>query len=209
MLLHMLNVITAYSPNKLSKKIKKQTKTVHDHIESHPFFMDLINKDLPDYKYALYLQNLSPIYKSVEMFLFQNNMSSDIVQSKKVEDDIRQYRNHLNLNFDLPQFKFNAKWLQHFFSKDDFFKKTELYVRWLADMYGGQIIKRYLRYGSKYDFHSVRHSIQTVRRHIEKDLNESNVDQFIVEVNKTYEFHIDLVNNVYACTEESLQDAQV
>lgn len=208
MLFHMLNVITAYRPNSFSKKIKKETKTIHDNIESHPFFIDLINKDLPDYKYALYLQNLSPIYKSVEMFLFRNNASSDIVQSKKVEDDIRQYRNHLNLNFDLPQFKYNDKWLKYFFSKNDFFKKSELYVRWLADMYGGQIIKRYLKFGSKYNFYNVRQSIQTIRKQIEKDLNQNNVDQFIEEVNKTYQFHIDLVNNVYECTEESLRDAQ-
>lgn len=208
MLFHLIKVITAYKPNHLSKKIKKETKEIHDKIEKHPFFLDMIQKELPEYKYAIYLQNLAPIYKGVEMFLFQNNTNNDIVQSKKIEEDLRLYSAHLKLKFDLPQFKFNGEWLEHFFSKEDFYKKTELYVRWLADLYGGQIIKRYHRFGNKYVFTNVRASIQQVRKQIEEDLTEKNVDRFIEETKKTYQYHTDIVNKIYECTEESLRNAQ-
>jgi len=208
MLLHILNVITAYRPNYLSKKIKKETKEIHDKIEKHPFFLDLINRELPDYKYAIYLNNLFPIYKGVEMFLFKKNFNNDIVQSKKIEEDLRLYKSFLNLNIDLPKFKFYDDWLNYFFSKDDFYKKTELYVRWLADLYGGQIIKRYLRFGNKYVFTNVRKDIQQVRKQIEDSLTEENVDKFIVEVKKTYQFHTEIIDKIYDCTEESLRNAQ-
>jgi len=208
MLLHILNVITAYRPNYLSKKIKKETKEIHDKIEKHPFFLDLINRELPDYKYAIYLNNLFPIYKGVEMFLFKKNLNNDIVQSKKIEEDLRLYKSFLNLNIDLPKFKFYDDWLNYFFSKDDFYKKTELYVRWLADLYGGQIIKRYLRFGNKYVFTNVRKDIQQVRKQIEDSLTEENVDKFIVEVKKTYQFHTEIIDKIYDCTEESLRNAQ-
>jgi len=208
MLFHLIKVITAYKPNHLSKKIKKETKEIHDKIEKHPFFIDMIQRDLPDYKYAIYLQNLAPIYKGVEMFLFINNKNNDIIQSRKIEEDIRLYKSHLNLNFDLPLFKFNKEWLDYFFSKEDFFKKTELYVRWLADLYGGQIIKKYNRFGNKYQFVDVRKSIQQIRKQIEEGLTEANVDKFIEETKKTYQFHTDLVNKIYECTEESLRNAQ-
>jgi len=208
MLFHILNVITAYRPNYLSKKIKKETKEIHDKIEKHSFFLDLIARDLPDFKYALYLQNLLPIYKAVEMFLFTNNNNNEIVQSRKIEEDLKLYSRHLNLKFDLPQYKFYSEWLEYFFNKEDFYKKTELYVRWLADLYGGQIIKKYLRFGNKYEFKNVRGDIQQVRKQIEEDLTDTNVDRFIEETKKTYQFHTDIVNKIYECTEESLRNAQ-
>jgi len=208
MLFHLLNVITAYKPNHLSKKIKKETKEIHDKIEKHPFFIDLISRELPDYKYAIYLNNLYPIYKGVEMFLFSRNSNNDIVQSKKIEEDLKLYKSFLNLNIDLPKFKFYDDWLNYFFSKEDFYKKTELYVRWLADLYGGQVIKRYLRFGNKYVFTNVRKDIQQVRKQIEDDLTEENVDKFIEEVKKTYQFHTEIIEKIYDCSEESLRNAQ-
>ena len=73
MFFHLLNVITAYKPNKFSKQIKKATKEKHDAIESHPFMRAMIDGSLSDFKYAVYLANLLPIYKAVEMFLFTKN----------------------------------------------------------------------------------------------------------------------------------------
>ncbi|NBW58664.1 hypothetical protein EBR43_12985, partial [bacterium] len=70
MLLHLIKVLTAYKPNEFSKKIKKQTKVKHDQIESHPFIKEMLSGELSDFKYAVYLNNLLPIYKGVEMFLF-------------------------------------------------------------------------------------------------------------------------------------------
>lgn len=197
MLFHLINVITAYRPNYLSKKIKKETKQIHDEIEGHPFFKDLLSGNLSDFKYAIYLKNLYPIYKAVEMFVFKNNNNSDIVQSRKIEEDLREYKSHLNLDLDDPKYKFYNEWLDAFFLKNSFLKKTELYVRWLADMYGGQIIKRYLRYTKKYEFANVRLCIQKIRKQIEEDLNYSNVDEFIQGVKETYKFHYDLVEKIY------------
>ena len=198
MLLHLLNVITAYRPNEFSKKIKKETKIKHDNIEKHSFFQDMISGDLDDFKYAVYLANLLPIYKAVEMFLFINNNNNDIVQSKKVQNDLNNYSKHLNFNFNDSSLLFYNSWLSYFFTKDDFYKKTELYTRWLADMYGGQIIKRNIRFNSKYDFDNLRDNIKIIRKLIEKDLDSTNVDKFIEEVNKTYDFHKDLVEKIEA-----------
>ena len=142
------------------------------------------------------------------MFLFSRNSNNDIVQSKKIEEDLKLYKSFLNLNIDLPKFKFYDDWLNYFFSKEDFYKKTELYVRWLADLYRGQVIKRYLRFGNKYVFTNVRKDIQQVRKQIEDDLTEENVDKFIEEVKKTYQFHTEIIEKIYDCSEESLRNAQ-
>jgi heme oxygenase len=203
MLLHLIKVLSAYKPNEFSKKIKKQTKVKHDQIESHPFIKEMLSGELSDFKYAVYLNNLLPIYKSVEMFLFnKRNTNSDIVQSKKILNDINSYTNFLNVDLDQSHLLFYHDWLNHFTSKNDFFKKTELYIRWLADMYGGQIIKKNIRFGSKYDFVDIRGDIKFVRQLIENNLNSQNVDSFIDEVNKSYDFHYKLVEKVYDATIE-------
>ena len=205
MFLHLIKVLTAYKPNEFSKKIKKQTKVKHDHIESHPFIKEMLNGELPDLKYAVYLNNLLPIYKGVEMFLFnKRNTNSDIVQSKKILNDINNYSNFLNVNLNQDHLLFYRDWLNYFTTKNDFYKKSELYIRWLADMYGGQIIKKNIRFGSKYDFVDIRGDIKFVRQLIEDGLNNENVDSFIEEVNISYDHHYKLVERVYDATIDPL-----
>jgi len=203
MLLHLIKVLTAYKPNEFSKKIKKQTKAKHDHIESHPFIKDMLSGELSHFKYAVYLNNLLPIYKSVEMFLFnKRNANSDIVQSRKILNDVNNYSNFLNVDLNQSHLLFYKDWLQHLLGKDDFYKKSELYIRWLADMYGGQIIKRNIKFASKYDFVDIRGDIRFVRQLIEDGINNENVDQFIEAVNASYDHHYNLVDKVYNATME-------
>jgi len=205
MLLHLIKVLTAYRPNEFSKKIKKQTKVKHDQIESHPFIKEMLSGELSDFKYAVYLNNLLPIYKGVEMFLFnKRNTNSDIVQSKKILNDINNYTNFLNVDLNQDHLLFYRDWLNHFTTKNDFYKKSELYIRWLADMYGGQIIKKNIKFGSKYDFVDIRGDIKFVRQLIENNLNSQNVDSFIDEVNISYDYHYKLVERVYDATIEPL-----
>jgi len=118
MLFHIINVITAYKPNKLSKKIKAETKIKHDLIEKHPFIRSMIDGSLSDTKYAIYLNNLLPIYKSVEMLLFNNRFNNlDIFQSKKILKDINEYKKTLNIDLDDTNLQFNEEWLNHFYTK--------------------------------------------------------------------------------------------
>ena len=206
MLLHLIKVLTAYKPNEFSKKIKKQTKVKHDQIESHPFIKEMLSGELSDFKYAVYLNNLLPIYKGVEMFLFnKRNTNSDIVQSKKIINDINSYSNFLNVDLNQDHLLFYRDWLNHFTTKNDFYKKSELYIRWLADMYGGQIIKKNIRFRSKYEFVDIRGDIKFVRQLIEDNLNSQNVDSFIDEVNTSYDYHYKLVERVYDATIEPIQ----
>ena len=205
MLFHILNVITAYKPNHLSKKIKKETKEIHDKIEKHPFFFDLVTGELSDYKYLVYLNNLYPIYKAVEVYFFNGkNYKEDIIQSVKIERDIKDYSQLLNVNVNKPELIFTDVWLNHFIKKSMFVRKADLYIRWLADMYGGQVIKRKVKFGSKYEFKNLREDIKFVRSFLEEDLTEENVDSFINEVKVSYQYHYDLVNQIYDNIKESV-----
>lgn len=188
MLFHILNVITAHRPNKVFKKIKAETKVKHDSIEKHPFIVSMIDGSLEDRKYAIYLTNLLPIYQEIEKEFLLNLKNTDIIQSKKIIKDINDYNKLLNYNFFSINI-FTKDWLHHLQNKEKVLKKSDLYIRWLADMYGGQIIKRNIKYNSKYDFINLRQSIKIVREILEEDVTFNNVDKFIEEVNRSYEYH--------------------
>ena len=202
MLLHLINVITAYRPNKFSKQIKKGTKEIHDNIEKHPFFIDLLSGNLPAYKYAIYLYNLLPVYSGVEMFFFNVSNNLDLLRSKSVLEDWQNYSKDLNIDF--SKFNFNSEWITYFYNKPNLLKKTELYVRWLADMYGGQILAKNVRFGSKYRFNNLRNAIKTVRKLIEDGIDETNVNLFIKEANRTFDYHYKIIDKIYELTQDSL-----
>jgi heme oxygenase len=208
MIIHLVNVLTAYRPNKFSKRIKAETKQEHNTIEQHPLIKDLLQGTLPDFKYAIYLTNLLPIYKEIEQSLLSRENNTDIMQSVKIIQDLNLYSTLLNYNFDTPKLNiiFSKDWCNHIQHKTDFYKKTDLYIRWLADMYGGQIIKKHIRYTNKYRFNTLRADIQQVRRMIETDLDDTTIDSFIKEVKTSYAFHYKLVEHVNNCTEKDLVD---
>lgn len=193
---HLINVITAYKSTEYSKLIRSSTKQKHDLIESHPFFKRLIKGNLDNEAYAAYLFNLSYIYREIEQNFYSEINDMDLIQTKKILQDIESYKKFLNLDSDVFCVSFYKDWLNHIKSKPRFFRKTDLYIRWLADMYGGQIIKRKVKFGTKYVFDNLRNKIKKLRHFIEQGLNRNNIQNFIEEINNSYDLHYKLVDKL-------------
>jgi len=193
---HLINVITAYKSTEYSKLIRSSTKQKHDLIESHPFFKRLIKGNLDNEAYAAYLFNLSYIYREIEQNFYYEINDMDLIQTKKILQDIESYKKFLNLDSDVFCVSFYKDWLNHIKSKPRFFRKTDLYIRWLADMYGGQIIKRKVKFGTKYVFDNLRNKIKKLRHFIEQGLNRNNIQNFIEEINNSYDLHYKLVDKL-------------
>lgn len=201
-LIHLIKVITAYRPTPIAKYIKKETKFKHDLIEQHPFIVKLIDKTITDKEYAIYLKNLLPIYEVVESTFFNENTFSELYRSHLIKKDVEQYEKDLGKIS--SKFIFNKPWLAAFKKKNKIMKKSELYIRWLADAYGGQIIKRGLKYTSKYDIKDVRQFIRIVRAMVEEGLDETNTERFIGAINNSYDEHYKLVDKIYDATRKNL-----
>lgn len=194
-ILHLIKVITAFKPNEFSKLLKERTKEKHDNIEQHPFFVDLLNGELSDLRYLTYLCNLLPIYKHIEKELLFNVKNESLIQSKKIEKDIKLYEQYLKIAAPKPN-SISKVWLDHIKSKKKFFKKADLYIRWLADLYGGQMLAKKVRFGNKYKFNSIRKCIKEVRIMIEDGLDNKSLDKFVSEVNLSYDFHNFLISDI-------------
>lgn len=192
---HLIKVITAYRPTKIAKYIKQNTKQNHDVIEQHPFFKDLLSGRLSDAAYANYLGQLLPLYISIENNLCKKNWPIDLITSIRIADDIKKYREIVDI--DTKVWPVAMEWINHFYSKPVLLQKTDLYIRWLADLYGGQILKNRVKFNSKYSFKNARRCIQIVRKYIEEGINDSNKEMFVYEVNKSYDLHYKLVDQIY------------
>lgn len=195
---HLINVITAYKPSEYSKLIRKATKVKHNKIESHPFIKRLIAGKLSDREYYTYLTNIIYIYREIEQNFFNDLKSMDLLQTSKILNDINSYKSCLKPEVEVREAEkyFYNDWLNSIRSKPKFFRKADLYLRWLADMYGGQILKKKVKFNSALQFKNIRSKIKKIRIFIELGLDDHNIHQFINHINNSYDKHYEMVDNI-------------
>jgi len=161
--LHLIKVITAYKHTAFSKKVKLETEANHDAIEQHPFVDLIIKGKMTDLQYAAYLSNVYPVYDIVEKKLLAPQ--SILARTNYIRKDIEQYSNFLNT--DLSRLYVNDEWVQKLKSGDEVDVLAAFYIRWLGDLYGGQILAKNIRFNSALKFKSVRLCIKVARELIE------------------------------------------
>ena len=179
--LHLINVITAYRPTAFARRVKLETKANHDAIEQHPFIDLIIKGKMTDLQYAAYLSNVYPVYDIVEKKLLTPR--SILARTNYIQKDIEQYSNFLNT--DLSHLYVNDERVQKLESGDELDILAAFYIRWLGDLYGGQILAKNIRFNSALKFKSVRLCIKVARELIEFNASK-NTDMFIERIKDAY-----------------------
>lgn len=192
-ILHLFNVITAYRPTSFAKNLKKSTLEWHNKIESHPFVKKLISGKITDLEYAAYLKNLLSVYGAIESRLFDGDTPVELFRTSLIIQDLSKYKTLLNL--DLDRYNFWEKWTDTIKSGDKFTVGASFYIRWLGDMYGGQIMSKNFKFSSALKFKNVRACIKESRKTIE-NIGSTNLELFIEKVNQAYGFNYDLVSQL-------------
>lgn len=185
-LFDLFNVVTAYKPTRLSKLVKEKTKSSHDKVEQHPFYRKLVTGELDDKKYLIFLFNLLPIYEFIENQLLIPHGYKDLVRSNNILQDIDKYEKLLNYKLSEKDF-YNLLWVKQIEAKPPYLLKAHFYVRWLADLYGGQVLKNKVKYNNKYKFKNLRKTIKRAREFIDQSVNDDTVDYFIKEANIAFD----------------------
>lgn len=190
-LIHLLKVITAYKLTPFAKRVKEATKPLHDKIESHPFISRLIKGSLTDLEYAVYLYNMLPVYEKIERRLLCP--SSVLARTKQIKTDLNKYESFLNVS--LTEFYINEKWADTLETEDILKLTSVFYIRWLGDLYGGQILAKNIKFNSALKFNSVRLCIRLSRELIEH-YGSQDEDKFISYVKEAYTNNYNLVDKI-------------
>jgi len=171
------------------EKLKAETKINHDATEQHPFNEQLVAGTLPDQKYYLYLKNIVAIYDYIEKRL---GLKGELVRSTLIYNDIMAYCKS-GCYCDCNDY-FVHSWVETLAQKSEKALLSELYVEWLKDVYGGQIVSKKVKFNSHLKFSNPKDTIFNVRSllHVAPE-DESN---FIFEVNRTYINHYNLMDDI-------------
>ena len=171
------------------EKLKAETKVNHDAAEQHEFNIQLMSGKLPDYKYYLYLKNIVPIYDYIEKRL---GLKGELIRSTLIYNDISRYAKDAIINGLTNYFVYD--WMTTLAQKSDKMLLSEVYVEWLKDVYGGQMIAKHVKYNSHLKFNDTKSTIFQVRALLGISLEEER--DFIFEVNRTYVNHYNLYDSI-------------
>lgn len=193
-IIHLVKVITAYRPTAFAKKLKASTRKEHDEIERHPFVQKLISGSITDEEYTAYLDNLLLIYTTIEGKVLLYEKNTDLKRSHLIIKDLFDYKTKCNV--EVGRNVCNRDWLQNIESKDTFGCTADFYIRWLGDLYGGQIMSKNFKFHSSLIFNNVRSCIKRAREVIEVNA-KGREDEFINLVKQSYRFNYNLVQELW------------
>ena len=171
------------------EKLKNETKVNHDASEQHPFNDLLMKGELPDQKYYLYLKNIVPVYDYIEKRL---SLRGELIRSSLIYNDIMAYAKNGCTNG--PDNYFSYKWVETLAQKSDRMLRSELYVEWLKDVYGGQMVSKKVKFNSHLKFNNAKDTIFSIRALL--DIGSEEENDFIFEVNRTYINHYNLMDDI-------------
>ena len=171
------------------EKLKNETKVNHNAAEQHEFNVQLMSGKFPDQKYYLYLKNIVPIYDYIEKRL---GLKGELIRSTLIYNDISAYAKDGWVAGQLNYFVYD--WMTILAQKSDKMLLSEVYVEWLKDVYGGQMIAKHVKYNSHLKFNDAKNTIFQVRALLGISPEEEN--EFIFEVNRTYVNHYNLYDNI-------------
>lgn len=172
------------------EKLKNETRSIHTESENNPFNKALLNGELSDQKYFVYLHNIFPVFSYLERRM---NLSGELVRSPLMHTDIMKYSKDgcVLTGNDLYYFD----WIHEIGSKADKFLPAIVYVEWLKDVFGGRIISQKVKYNSLFQFNDPKGMAEKVRSLIVVESEDE--DEFINEAKKAFDNHNQILTNIY------------
>jgi heme oxygenase len=184
--------------NELQTRLKDETASLHSESEQHPLMQSFVNGSFKKEHLLELLINLLPIYQVVEQRLLAKEIieNLDLKRSEQIQKDI----NKLILDTGITTFKvreITENWVSSSWKKGLHLLKADLYLRWLADFYGGRILaKSQAPYNEMYSSKDPGTVITTVRYLLTKDIPDNQNDKIVNETKAFFKFHIDLFDEI-------------
>lgn len=184
--------------NALQLRVKQETLELHKGAEDHPLMVSFIKGNYEETKLLQFLVNIRPTYNVVEERLLPTGIfkNSELRRTPAITKDIKtltaKHINAGNINI-LRPLKITEEWLSRAWIKPVSLLKADLYVRWLADFYGGRLLSAKLApFNQMYKCENPQDVISDVRGLIDITGDSISDDDFINEVNAFFKYHVEL-----------------
>jgi len=183
----------------LQLRLKTETAELHSAAENHEIMQSFVKGSFTRNDLVKFLVNVLPLYQVVEQRLLKLDIldNPELKRSTEVQKDIdKLVEDGAGLNFNLSDV--TTKWIAHCWDKNPALLKADLYVRWLADFYGGRVLaKSQAPYNQVYAANDPARVIGNVRTILDRNtywVNPSD-DEIIEEAKSVFQFHIDLFDS--------------
>lgn len=188
--------------SEFQKTLKTSTQKEHTEAENHPIMQSFIKGTFEKKNLLRFLCNVRSLYYVVEQRLLQPYIlyNNELLRTPSIEKDIQLLCSDFSkeeLEKYLTPYEVTDLWVAWCWSKPNDFLVADLYVRWLADLYGGRIMSKSLgQYNNTTTFENPSKAIEDIRTIIDKPLSVSDTEELVQEAKNSFTFHIDLFNAI-------------
>jgi len=185
--------------NNLQTRLKEETAELHRTSEQHPLMQSFVDGSFKKEHLLELLINLLPIYQVVEQRLLQKEIleNTDLKRSTFIQKDIDKLIQDTGITT-LKIRDITERWVASSWEKNLYTLKADLYLRWLADFYGGRILaKSQAPYNETYQSKDPMAVITTVRYLLDKDTPDTLIDNIVNQTKAFFQFHIDLFEEIW------------
>ena len=167
--------------------LRELTQTKHEEIESMPFTQYMLSGNISNEDYAKFLYQMMHLYQAMEEVASNLNVLDDMPDLPRyyfIKHDYEELVGESIKHPLLPATKEYCDYLREI--KDPKKIIGHMYVRYMGDMAGGQMIKKLVPgSGSFYDFKNLRDLVMKFRKKLSDDLLEDSIIAFNRQLEET------------------------
>lgn len=184
--------------SEFQKNLKQKTADIHSKAENHPVMQSFINGIFKKEHLLRYLVNVRPVYDVVEQRLLQSHIlkNSDLKRTTQIDKDIALLVGEVSnerLAYLLTPLECTDLWVGWCWAKPAEMLKAELYVRWLADLYGGRMMARNMgKYVNTVSFTDPGKAIADIREILDSTNTVLDDNDVIEETLEFFDYHLEL-----------------
>ena len=160
--------------------LKELTSTKHEEIEAMPFTQYMLSGKITNEDYAKYLFQMLQVYQAIEEVASKLNVLDDMPELPRYYFINHDYEELVGKNITHMVFQSTKEYCDYIRTITDSKKIiAHMYVRYMGDMAGGQMIKKLVPgSGLFYDFKNIRELICIFRKKLSDDMAEEAILAF-------------------------------
>lgn len=168
------------------KTLKDYTQHKHNEIENNSLSKLIFAGEITKEQWDMYVRQKCFVYTLIEQLY---PMPTDLQMRSRLENDVAHYDSVLLSN--------TSTYLDHLASIDQALLPAHIYVHYMGELFGGQILKRMIPHENTthMNFDNKKECVAFIR-----DIIDNRHEELTCEANKAFDFMMSIQHDVFAST---------